>query len=205
MEWVRAKPLVGFAAAIAAADLVVWHWWGFFDRTVWNLNWAHWPQAAGLFALGVVAGERGWLVALPRGFSRACGRITLAALAALYGLAGVSLDAGTFESLGSSLTPGTVLFALLDGVTAVALAMWVVAWFERRWDAMPSPLMARVARGAYAAYLLHPPALVVLSAVARPLTVVPEVKFVLVAAAGVPACYAVGYLVSRIPGVRRVV
>ena len=204
-ERVRAKPLVGFAAGIALADLVVWHWWGFFDRTLWNLNWAHWPQAAGLFALGVVAGERGWLVSLPRDFSRACGRITLVALATLFGLAGVSLAAGTFESLGKSLSLGTVLFVLLDGVTAVALGIWVVAWFERRWDAPPSPLMARLARGAYAAYLLHPPVLVALSAVARPIPVVPEFKFLLVAATGVPACYVVGYLVSRLPGLRHVV
>jgi surface polysaccharide O-acyltransferase-like enzyme len=94
---------------------------------------------------------------------------------------------------------------VLDGVTAVALSLWVVAWFQRRWDATLSPVLARVARGAYAAYLLHPAVLVVLSALARPLPAVPEVKFVMVAATGVPACFAVGYLVSRVPGVRRIV
>jgi hypothetical protein len=33
----------------------------------------------------------------------------------------------------------------------------------------------------------------------------PEVKFLVVAAAGIPASFAVGYLVTRVPGVNRVV
>jgi hypothetical protein len=51
--------------------------------------------------------------------------------------------------------------------------------------------------GSYAAYVLHPPVLVALSLLARPLPVVPEVKFVLVAVSGV-AAFAAGVRLTRL-------
>jgi peptidoglycan/LPS O-acetylase OafA/YrhL len=44
----------------------------------------------------------------------------------------------------------------------------VVAWFRRRWDHQ-GPLVQRAGRGSYGAYVLHPPVLVALSLLARPL------------------------------------
>ncbi|HET7278485.1 MAG TPA: acyltransferase family protein [Dermatophilaceae bacterium] len=196
--------LVVVALAIAVGDLVVWHWWGFFDRTLWNLNWAHWPQAVGMFTLGALAGERGWFSGLPRRVSVVSSRVTIAAILALFALAAVYLIQDSFESLGRTLSPGSLVFELLDGITAVAIGLWVVSSLPRHWNALPSPPLARAARGAYAAYLLHPPVLVALSAAARPLATVPEVKFLLVAALGVPACFAIGYLTTRVPVLRRV-
>ena len=204
-ERLRIRVLVGVALAIALADVVVWHWWGFFDPTLWNLNWAHWPQAVGMFALGVGAGERGWFSGLAPRVSVVSGRVTVGAIVVLFALAGVYLVQDSFDALGQSLSAGSLLFVLLDGVTAVALGLWVVSWLPRHWNALPSPPIARAARGAYAAYLLHPPVLVALSAAARPLAVVPELKFLLVATVGVPACFGIGYLVTRVPGLNRIV
>jgi len=81
--------------------------------------------------------------------------------------------------------------AVLEGAVAVAVSLWVVAWFRRRWD-RPGRLVQRAGRGSYGAYVLHPPVLVVLSLLARPLTVAPEAKFLLVATTGVVATFAVG-------------
>jgi glucans biosynthesis protein C len=73
----------------------------------------------------------------------------------------------------------------------VALSLWALAWFRRRWDHQ-GPLVQRAGRGSYGAYVLHPPVLVVLSLLARPLAVAPEAKFLLVAMTGVVAAFAVG-------------
>ena len=50
--------------------------------------------------------------------------------------------------------------------------------------------------------VLHPPVLVLISLGARPLPLVPEAKFVLVAAAGVAASFAVGAAATRPSGHR---
>jgi peptidoglycan/LPS O-acetylase OafA/YrhL len=100
------------------------------------------------------------------------------------------------------LTWPSAASAVLEGVGAVALSLWLVAWFRRRWD-RPGPLAQRAGRGSYAAYVLHPPVLVLLSLLARPLPVTPEGKFVLVAATGVAGAFAVGIGLTRLPIVSR--
>ena len=84
----------------------------------------------------------------------------------------------------------------LEGLIAVTFSLWLLAWFRRRWTHQ-GPLAKRASRSAYAAYVLHPPVLVLLSFAARPLPVPPEAKFVLVAAAGVVAAFTVGWALTR--------
>jgi glucans biosynthesis protein C len=99
----------------------------------------------------------------------------------------------------------TLAFAVLDGATAVVLAIWVVGWFQTRWNALPGQAIAAAGRASYPAYVLHPLVLVGLSIAARGLPWPPEVKFLIVAAVGIPASFAVGDLMTRIPGINRVV
>jgi peptidoglycan/LPS O-acetylase OafA/YrhL len=77
-----------------------------------------------------------------------------------------------------------------------------VAWFRRRWDHQ-GPLVQRAGRGSYGAYVLHPPVLVALSLLARPLAVAPEAKFLLVATTGVVAAFAVGIGLTHLRVVTR--
>jgi hypothetical protein len=58
-------------------------------------------------------------------------------------------------------------------------------------------LAERASRGAYTAYILQPPVVVLVSIAALPLPLLPEAKFLLVAGAGVPAAFAVGWAVTR--------
>jgi peptidoglycan/LPS O-acetylase OafA/YrhL len=52
--------------------------------------------------------------------------------------------------------------------------------------------------GSYAAYVLHPPVLVLASMITRPLPLPPEGKFVLVAPVGVVAAFALGTALTRL-------
>ena len=45
------------ALGIAVADLVLWLRWSYFSHTLWNLNWQHWAQAAGVFAVAIAVLE----------------------------------------------------------------------------------------------------------------------------------------------------
>lgn len=67
------------------------------------------------------------------------------------------------------------------------------------WSPLGAPAAAGGAgqRGAYAAYVLHPPVLVLASLAAWPLPLPPEAKFVLVAAAGVVAAFTAGWALTR--------
>lgn len=202
----RARHLVAIAAAITVLDVLTWLRWGYLTETWWDLNWQHWPQAAGLFALGVLAGERGWLRALPPRIERQAAWAAVAGMAALCGLAAWSLsqqlEQPAFTEAG--LQGQTMVFACIDGITAVALSIWVMAWFERRWNGSPGRVTTAAARGSYATYVLHPVPMVLLSWLLAPVAVAPELKLVVVAVLAVPLCFVAGYGVTRVPGVARV-
>jgi peptidoglycan/LPS O-acetylase OafA/YrhL len=199
------RVLAVLALVIAVADFGTWLRWPYLEGTPWNLDLQHWPQAAGLFVLGVLAGEHGWFRRLPAGAARRCGWLTLSGLAALLVLAGYSLLAGGLTAIVGGWHWPTAAFAVLDGATAVVLAVWIVGWFQNRWNGPPRRVTAAAGRASYAAYFLHPLVLVGLSIAVHGLPWPPEVKFLIVAAVGVPASFAVGHLATRTPGVNRIV
>jgi hypothetical protein len=193
---VARRYLVTAAAGIAVGSFVVRLVSPLGEETWANLRWEAWPQGIGLFTLGVLAGERGWLEVLDRRLVRGCGWVAVAAMLGLTALGAWALATDRLDAVAGGLTWPSVAFAVPEGVGAVALSLWVVAWFRRRWD-RPGRLLRRAGRGSYAAYVLHPSVLVVLSMLARPLPVAPEAKFVLVAIGGVVAAFTVGVGVTR--------
>lgn len=94
-------------------------------------------------------------------------------------------------------------FAILYGVVSVAFSVWCLAWVRRRWPSHGA-LMTKAGRGSYATYVVHPVVLVAVMLAFRLVPLGPEVKFVLVAVVAVPVCFTVGYALTRLPLVRRV-
>ncbi len=202
----RVEPwhLAAFAASIAALSWLTWMVCTYRSETFLNFNWAHWPQAAGLFVFGVMAGERGWLDTFTAERARRCGRVAVTGMLALCALAGVSLAGDDFASLVGGPHWQSAAFAVVTGAVAVTLGIWIIAWYQRRWDHAGS-IARRAGRGSYAAYVVHPTVLVALSLAVQALPATPESKFLLVAALGVPAVFIVGYGLTRIPVVGRFV
>jgi hypothetical protein len=134
---------------------------------------------------------------VPVAWSRRCGQVAAAGLAASGLLVAVTATAdGDLARLYGGWHWPSLVFVVLEGIVAVSFSLWLVAWFGRRWTRQ-GRLAARAGRGAYAAYLLHPLVLVLVSFAARPLPLPPEVKFLLVAPAGVVAVFTVGWAVTR--------
>ena len=198
--------LVGAGVAIAVGSLLVWQVWPWNSIAFRTLRLGEWPQGAVLFALGLHAGETGW-------FREGQSKVVRRRLAWIAGLGSAAtvllfavLDANDQVTAVLNDAAGwpTVLFALLDGAVAVSLTLWFLEWVRDRWPSR-GPILERAARASYATYVVHPLVLtsvMVLLATAR---LAPEVKFFLVSAVGVVSCYVVGYALTRLPGVRRVV
>jgi surface polysaccharide O-acyltransferase-like enzyme len=196
--------LCAAAIAIAACSLIVWQWWPWNSEALAAARPGEWPQGGVLFALGVHAGETGWLDRLTRQAESRLGWVALTGTMVTVAVFAV-LETRGEATLVLNAAAGwpTVVFAVLDGVVAVSLTLWIVTWFRRRWP-RHGPLMGKAARGSYAAYLLHPLTLTAVMVLLRPVPVIPEVKFVVVSVIGVIACFLVGYAVTRLPYVRRV-
>lgn len=198
----RPAVLVAATAAIAVASLAVWQLWPLTGETYLDLRFGQWPQGAVLFTLGVHAAEGGWLNGMPAALRRS-GWIAVIGLAVLMTLLAISQVLGQFEANLTGFNWPTILLALLDGAIAVCGTLWLVAWLRDRWSSRGT-LFAMAGRASYAAYFIHPLVLTMLSVLLAPIVLAPELKFVVVAPLAVPAIFAVGYALRRLPGISKV-
>jgi hypothetical protein len=196
--------LVLSALTTAVGSLVVWQWWPLTADEFMNLRVAHWPQGAVLFALGVAAVETRWLDAVSPSSRRRIGWVAAAGVAALLVLTVVELASGDFDAVMEGRGATTVLFAVLDGIIAVTGTVWLVAVLRRRSWTVPRPLLTKAGRASYATYFLHPLVVTTLMTLLAPVPGGAAVKFVLVSTVAVPACFAVGYAATRVPGLAKV-
>jgi hypothetical protein len=70
----------------------------------------------------------------------------VAALLGLTALAVWALVTDRLDAVAGGLAWPSAAFAGLEGLGAVALSLWLVAWFRRRWD-RPGRLLRRAGRG----------------------------------------------------------
>jgi peptidoglycan/LPS O-acetylase OafA/YrhL len=83
------------------------------------------------------------------------------------------------------------------------MSLWLVGWFARRWTHQGT-LARSLGRASFAAYIIHPPVLVLLSVGLSSLTVAAEVKFVAVSVLGVATSFTLGWHMTKVRPLARV-
>jgi len=193
--------LIALAVAVAAFPIMVKAPLG---EEAWHLAVAQAPAWLAGFALGVLARERRWLPVQPQ-LRR---RIRRTAWLAMFGCLLVFV-LGTVSGMDMALLLGggswqSAVVALVEGLLVVFASLWVVDVFQRRFDARGVRGEA-LGRAAYGAFLVHQGVLVALVLGSRPLGWPPEAAYVAVTAMGVAGSFAIGLLLTHVPGVRRIV
>jgi glucan biosynthesis protein C len=82
--------------------------------------------------------------------------------------------------------------------------MWLLGLFQRRFD-HAGALAGALGRSAFGAYVLQAPVLLICALLAHSLPIPPEAKFLVVAPAAIAGSFALAWLLTRLPGVRRVI
>lgn len=171
---------------------------------VWRLAVAQAPGWVLGFALGVLAAERGWLPlegVLGRRI-RWIAWLGMATSVALLGVAGVAgMDLALF--LGHGTWQSGVLSAV-EGVILVTVPLWLMDVFGRRVDRLGEWGVV-LGRAAFGAFLVHQGVLVALVLGVRLLHWPPEAAYVTVSTLGVAISFALGILLTKVPGLSRIV
>lgn len=206
----QAQDIAAACILVAVTSLAVWQVLPPLQETVLNLKIAEWPQGAVLFALGVRAAEAGWVDRRPPSRAvRPLGWIALAGTIGLLALLAIGVSGGATD-LGSGRDWPTVTLALLNGVVAVPWTVWLVTVVARRGRLLPrhgptARVVAAAGRGSYAAYVVHALPITTIMLLLGPVQVGPWVKFPIVALLSVPVCFAIGYGLTRAPGLRHLI
>ena len=166
------------------------------------------PQYLSFFVLGIVAYRRNWFRTLP-GSMGITGLVAAAVASILLfplALSGsmFSLDLSNSAGFVGNGTGQSAAYALWDSIFAVGMFLAAFTFF-RRYLAAESRLGTFLAQQSYAVYIIHTPIIVFIAVAFQSVRLAPLPKFALVAAIAVPVCFAVAYLIRRIPGVSRVI
>lgn len=194
--------LLTLAAVVAVTTFLVRLWFPVDSFQVFALHLWQWPQCAGLFVLGTTAAERGWLDPVPRTLGR------FAAMAAAAGsvvtIAAFAVSHDAVEPFAGGTSWQAFLTAGCEAVVAVGLSVWLLSVFQRRFD-HAGPLARAAGRAAFGAYVLQAPVVVSLALAIQGAPLSPEVKALAVAPVAVAVSFASAWVLTRVPGVRRIV
>lgn len=199
----QGRALALLALGISAVTVLVRPVFPFDSHQVAELQLWQWPQYLGMFGLGVVAAERGWLRPVAARLRRRCGLVALASAVAWVVLFGVVVGAGLDPGeafAGPAWGWAPVMIALIEGPLVVGTSVWLLAVAQRHLDRAPGVRGRALARSAYAAYLVQGFVLVALAVALRPVGLSAEPKALVVAVAGVAGSFGLAWLlVSRTP------
>lgn len=169
---------------------------------------AYLPQYLSFFAVGIIAARRDWFRTLSDSVGTAGLVAALAALLILFPLAfsGEWFSLALGEALDNAMGNGhwqSAIYALWDSIFAVGLTLGLITLF-RRYSNQQSKPGQFLSRQSYAVYIIHIPIIVFIAYGLRSVSLPSVAKFGLASAITIPVCFAVAFLLRRIPFVTKV-
>jgi len=169
---------------------------------------AYLPQYLSFFIVGTIAYRRDWLRTLTDRMGKVGFVTAVVATLFLFPIPILGMLGGTMRFLGNGSWPSAV-YALWDSIFAVGLCLASITFFRRYFNSK-SKLGSFLAQQSYAVYVIHSPIIVFLAYAfylvlpARDVVLWPLIRFSLAAITMVPICFAIAFLLRKIPGVARV-
>ncbi|MFN8598089.1 MAG: acyltransferase family protein [Anaerolineae bacterium] len=170
-----------------------------------HLELAHAPQYIALFIVGSVAYRRNWLVRFPDTQARLWRWIALLFVLLMLPLVvAAGAFSGELDPRGAGgLNWLSLAYSLWEGFMCVSMVIVVLIWFRQRFNHQ-GRLAKMMSDNCFAVYVLHPLIIVWLALALRGLQMNLSLKFLLVAPIAIALCYAVAYLIRKIPFVKGV-
>lgn len=185
--------------AIAFGLRLVWP----VGKEVWGLQLGYFASYAVLFIAGGLAAAPRWLDAWPETQVRTWRRIAWLTVPVLPV---VALLGGRFGIQGrpeGGWNVPALVYALWEPLVAWGVILALLQACRRRFRA-PGPFGQRLARRAFAIYVIHPPVVVAVTLAWRAVPAPALLKFAVSGSAACVLCYLLAGVLLRTPGVRRV-
>ena len=169
---------------------------------------AYLPQYLSFFVLGAVAYRRDWFKTLP--VSRGIAGIGIAAVVSVVlfplAISGQMFSLAVGPTLNNAMGEGhwqSAIYAVWDSTFAVGMSLALITLYGRLFNRQ-GKLGALLARNSYTVYIIHTPTIIYLAYALRGMELASLLKFAVVSIIAVPVCFAVAYLIRKIPGTSRV-
>jgi surface polysaccharide O-acyltransferase-like enzyme len=158
------------------------------------------------FVLGVAGAERGWFDHLPADLSRVLLRVASVSALGVVGVFGLASTGGdtAIDRLGGKGTWQSFVLLVFEAPFVVATSLWLYDVSRRRVRRL-GPMLKRLSRAAFAAYLVHEVVAVYAVVATQHVQLPREVEWLAAVSLAVVGSFVLAGLLVRLPGVRRVV
>jgi hypothetical protein len=172
-------------------------------------TFAYFPQYFSFFVIGIIASRRAWLQKMPRSFGIA--GIAMAVFASVFffppaisgKLFSLKLSVITSRFVGNGSWQ-SALYTAWDSIFSVGLCLALITLFKDVFNRQKT-FLTGMSKQCYMVYIIHIP-IVVFTAIAIREIAIPSVpKFFIAMVIIVPLCFALSWLLKKIPGVARIV
>jgi len=165
------------------------------------------PQYLSFFILGTIAYRRNWFRTLPSSMG-VVGFVTAVVAGVLLfplALSGRLFSLEVTEPAGfvGNGTWQSAVYALWDSIFAVGMCLGAITLFRRFFN-KENRFGRFLSQQSYAVYIIHIPIIVFLAVALMGIDLRPLLKFGMMAVIVVPTCFAVAYIIRKIPGVSRI-
>jgi peptidoglycan/LPS O-acetylase OafA/YrhL len=165
------------------------------------------PQYLSFFILGTVAYRRNWFRTIPSSMGVVGFVTALVAGVLLFPLAlsGRLFSLELTEPAGfvGNGTWQSAVYALWDSIFAVGMILAAITFFRRFFNE-ESSFGRFLSQQSYAVYIIHVPIVVFVGIAMKGVQLPALLKFGIAAVIAVPTCFAVAYIIRKIPGMSRV-
>jgi glucan biosynthesis protein C len=169
---------------------------------------AYLPQYLSFFVVGIVAFRHNWFRTTPGSMGVAGFVAALVATVLLFPLAlsgrVFSLEVAEPAAFVGNGTWQSAVYTLWDSIFAVGMVLAAITFFRRFVD-VESKFGRFLSQQSYAVYIIHVPIVVFIAIALKGIDLAPLLKFGILSVIAVPTCFAVAFIVRKIPGVSRIV
>jgi hypothetical protein len=169
---------------------------------------AYLPQYLGFFVLGTLASRYDWFRTLP--ISNGVVGFVTAIVAGVFlfplAFSGNWFSLEVTEQIVNAYGKGhwrSAIYALWDSTFAVGICLGLIPLFRRLFHGQ-GRFGRFLSQHSYAVFVFHIPIVVFLAIALQGIVVHPLLKFGVASVIGVPTCFALAYIIRKIPGVSKI-
>ena len=163
---------------------------------------AYLPQYLSFFILGTIATRGNWLRTISSSMGKWGIWAALLATIVLFPLSLIGLSGSSAPFLGEGQWQSAV-YALWDSIFSIGMCLALITFFRRFFDRQ-GKLGSFLSQQSFTVYIIHAPIIVFLAISIRSIDLENLLKFGIAAVIGIPLCFAVAYLVRKIPYASRI-
>ena len=193
-----------FAVALGAVSFLVRIWLpiGYVLNPL-GFQLPFFPQYIAFFSVGAIAFRGNWLLTVTARTGMFWLRLAVVLVVVFLALLSVSAVTGTVDLFFGGFNWQTAVYSFWEQAFAVSVSIGLIVWFREKLN-FQNRFAKMLSDNSYAAYILQAPIIVGLALGLASINMPLALKFIAVAPIAVALCFAVAYLVRKIPKVNQV-